>query len=775
MSGPGSKQTLKLRTYTRSTSTRYDHSKHGQRQGHAAHRQVDADAPTDDDARTKRHLNFGTCTCMHIHIRAHLPPHAASSRLARTTRNLERELVAKMLLRSGNAWLPLLLLGVPLLLQLPATAAAAGGGDASAEQPVYLYGPSGAQDCPCLPTGSVQEQYLEASNATWDEEQQPPIECALRAVVDGSDAGCLPAGFGEGSCAPWNYAAFASPSCGSSSGAAGDGENTNGQPCGAAFCLVDPANCARPHSRSYYGTELVLSTANVTAAYAYSYATCGWTDSSIHRSLEGEIRGARVRVSYPAADEFFLRELSGGRHGGAAGELFQDIAVENGVAVDVVAVPPALVERHGSSYEACVRAVALNETDLCVGAFWQYPTRASMVEFTASFDTENMYLVTRSAGKAGLSFSGMISRPFLPFSRPAWACIIASVVAAALAFCAIEPSALEDAGWDQSQQPDEGCGAAIVRWLSLALLSVHVGLSSFFNAGSEYQPRTPAGRLLHIGFALFVLVTISSYTANLATYLIISNEATTITDLEDAVRKRVPVCGYGYVKETLFALHPGLESIYVPASDVLAAVDEGNCTAAIVTDNHLNKRKAREPTQHCDKVIVGGVVASWSLAWPLNSEMDKPISTAILERLLNGRYNSFRLLAQQQYGITKDTCTASDSGTGLSVTEIAGIVAILGMFMVAAFLCKLICSSRSLMTTRLRRRRYAASTQGKAICCLGNKHVRDDSHDTDQRPSQPQDTQVEMPDSPILQHKQQDSGEKPAPMKMDSAAELSAV
>ena len=289
------------------------------------------------------------------------------------------------------------------------------------------------------------------------------------------------------------------------------------------------------------------------AGLAYSYATCGYADTQHKRILKQGFEQQTLRVSFPGDDSIFLRTLEDGSKAGANVELLNLMAEKYSFNYDSVPIPRISQAMHPeSSYSACVHAVAINSTDLCVGPFWVMPSRAAMAPFVESFQDDRLYLATRVVGTNGqMSVWDMLSRPFLPFSWEVWLMLLAVVVVGAFAHAWLEELHLDDRF--TPQEP-------LTVWERIRN-SVYFMCLSFFAGGTQSRspplPLTPAPQILFTGFSFFILVVISSYTANLVSFLVATKTSTTqIVSLEDAVLKGVQICGPAQLEQRLLAMHP---------------------------------------------------------------------------------------------------------------------------------------------------------------------------------------------------------------------------
>jgi len=215
--------------------------------------------------------------------------------------------------------------------------------------------------------------------------------------------------------------------------------------------------------------------------------------------------------------------------------------------------------------------------------------------------------------------------------------------------------------------------------------SVYFMCHSFLAGSSESRvpplPLTPAAQILHTGFSFFVLIVISSYTANLVSFLVATREpAPKILSLEHAIQQGVRICGPAQLQDQLLVMYPSLAGLLVPRvinangkPSLLEDIDNGVCKASIIGSYTF----ATLHSQHCDKILLDDMVMGFSLAWPVQQGWDILFSAATVSAVLGGEYKKLRLAAEQTW-IPPSTCpeqadpvAASDS---LQVADLTGIV-----------------------------------------------------------------------------------------------------
>jgi nitrate reductase NapE component len=145
-----------------------------------------------------------------------------------------------------------------------------------------------------------------------------------------------------------------------------------------------------------------------------------------------------------------------------------------------------------------------------------------------------------SGGKNMLSF-------LTPFTFPVWAMIAVAIVATGIMYWMLE---------SLNSRADEA------KLENKPLATIFLS-SLTFTGHFDFQPNTHAARILSFSWTFFSLVTVSAYTANLASFLVARRTPDfQIRTIQQAVRYNIPVCIHGSTSQgklipmLLFLVHP---------------------------------------------------------------------------------------------------------------------------------------------------------------------------------------------------------------------------
>jgi hypothetical protein len=141
----------------------------------------------------------------------------------------------------------------------------------------------------------------------------------------------------------------------------------------------------------------------------------------------------------------------------------------------------------------------------------------------------------------------------------------------------------------------------------------NVGMSLYltiaaFTAGGSFRPYSFTGKAFVLTWTFTALVLVTSYTANMASMLVVSRaKESVVADVEDATARGLPVCVYrnGAFDEFIRAQYPHLNIRY-PAEWTYESLRTGEC-AAMIKDHTSFKvdRGLSKYNKNCDLEFAG--------------------------------------------------------------------------------------------------------------------------------------------------------------------------
>lgn len=327
----------------------------------------------------------------------------------------------------------------------------------------------------------------------------------------------------------------------------------------------------------------------------FSYQTCGnrdfYTDSS--KSVQSVIAGRLFTAVMPSApyapwtyppgyapDALFDKAHPAWKdNGGILVKLVTAIAEKH----DPPLVPSLLKgfaskrsrsSFPNSSFTACVMDVAVGNIDVCIGNFWLTLDRLSMgVNFVQPFGQDEFYILAPIMDDFLVdSFGEMLGRPWLPFSPDLWVCFFAFIAFASFV------TFLTDTVFDLGDMYEPGGDAGDFQnptKIGRYFRALQLNLLGYVGGGPQNNPSSVPGRLAALGFGWFLLILMSSYTANLASILVAkTGGGNSIQNIEDAINKKARICTLAPILAELKVDYP--RGLFVTYADAPAVMRELN-------------------------------------------------------------------------------------------------------------------------------------------------------------------------------------------------------
>ncbi len=332
-------------------------------------------------------------------------------------------------------------------------------------------------------------------------------------------------------------------------------------------------------------------------------------------ALEAAANEAPLRVGVKEAPPFAMKGADGGWHGITV-DLWRDIAADLGLeyAFQELALPELL------------SAIEAGRIDVGVGAITVTPERETKLDFSHPFYSSGVGVAARrkSSGWETVVLS-LLSPNFL---RALFA-LCAVLVAAGVAVWFFERRRnTEQFGGSAAQ----GIGSA-VWWAAVTMTTVGYG---------DKAPITAAGRLVALVWMFVGVITISGFTAAIASSLTVSSLESEIKNADDLAKVRV-----GTVSDTAGAqllVHKGIAfRPFGQVADALAELDAGSIDA-VVHDQPLLIHEIKT-ARYENSAVVPWVLArqDYAFALPPGSSLREPLNRSLLRALNTSTWQEIRI------------------------------------------------------------------------------------------------------------------------------------
>jgi len=174
-----------------------------------------------------------------------------------------------------------------------------------------------------------------------------------------------------------------------------------------------------------------------------------------------------------------------------------------------------------------------------------------------------------------------------------------------------------------------------------------------------------------------VLITLASYTANLATILVTKGSTGGITGAEDAISKGIKICAPLVVGKQLESIYPTADFVMMESGgDVPAAILDGQCGAGVLAETQINEmhigtyaqqdcgelsEDKQWKAQHCRKdgdsvradrdcylARVGDLIMNVPLSLPVRNDLVQSLGWSVRTALQEGTFNEKRAEFKQK-------------------------------------------------------------------------------------------------------------------------------
>eukprot|EP00961_Rhodomonas_salina_P279514 3775761-Rhodomonas_salina.1 len=397
----------------------------------------------------------------------------------------------------------------------------------------------------------------------------------------------LPASYGLEDCKPYD-ALYNTSGCG--------GSGVQPSFCGETWCYIDPEACAVNSTKCWIAGFLVndpafpacrsrpsaLSPVLPPAANAhYSYQTCGSLDNYQQSRHQTTMAGRTIiaTTTHDSPYSLVTKDSGGVSFGGFEVDYWRDVMKVFSPALDLQITDswatPTSSAKFASSFTAVVNDVAVGKYDVAIADFWVTSERMLLTNFLPAIRVDNFYLVVFEKN-GETTFIEMLANPFKPFTPAAWGLIVAGIVTAAGAMLIIDYE-------DEEQYPYES--SSFVWRIGKAF---YIGMFSLMAGESNFTTSSLPSKVLSLGFQLFLVIVMASYTANLASLLVVANVATGVNSIQGAIDAGYTVCIPVAANQSITQVYPSLKTYVFGGSttDYARHMWAKKCDAAII---HLKR------------------------------------------------------------------------------------------------------------------------------------------------------------------------------------------
>jgi len=475
---------------------------------------------------------------------------------------------------------------------------------------------------------------------------------------------------------------------------------------------------------------------------SYSYATCGGSDEYDQWVIKSALKGRSIRVGIDSWSKMTFRDPHTGNWTGYILDVWKRMAARAGFEMVFVTERSELArQKHANRFTQCAYDVALGHVETCIPVQWDTLERRHFTDYLASTRVDQLKIVSKVHHASSMNII------FQPFNIGLWGALAATFICVAVAMYFFEkdmndrdfPGKPWQLGW-----PDGNLAQGVTQGLYQTIMHI-------VSAGPVCQPASASGRIVNVAFGLFVLLCLAAYTANFTAHMVERAQIMDIQTVDDLLKQQARVCILDQIDDLVAAAYPALKArdlivtcgtgnlsrsplscvhAWGDQSEQLRAIDEGDCDAAIDSEEALQTALERE--EHCGKTLAPTTV--------LEIVESNPMLPGILSRALSYQLTQIRIdgtLRQLQNNYRKGR-KCKDVGVAaqhLDFTSMSGAFAILFTGIFVAWLVKMIHQCR---VTRyfqsIARPRISTAIQARELIASGRFHntAQSTSYDVEQ-------------------------------------------
>ncbi|CAM4807772.1 unnamed protein product [Rotaria magnacalcarata] len=185
-------------------------------------------------------------------------------------------------------------------------------------------------------------------------------------------------------------------------------------------------------------------------------------------------------------------------------------------------IPVIQLASSNQTYAALVQAISNGDYDNVIGDVTVISSRREIVSFSIGILDNSLSIIIRQSFNVDIDLLSFLK----PFSRSLWLLVLIAFVYAGILMCMFE------------RHDNEALqNRSLVSQLSMSLW---FSFGNMVGYGADFHANTASGRLITAGLFILCLMLVASYTANLASDLIISKSQGTISGIDDIKSGKIP-------------------------------------------------------------------------------------------------------------------------------------------------------------------------------------------------------------------------------------------
>ncbi|GFO40806.1 glutamate receptor ionotropic, kainate 2 [Plakobranchus ocellatus] len=323
------------------------------------------------------------------------------------------------------------------------------------------------------------------------------------------------------------------------------------------------------------GVDYCSSDSNADQGYSYmgpwtSAKNTSLLHTSLFKNVFTQFHNATLLVATLPANPFIIKTSEPGEvpsYSGFCIDLLNEMAARLNFRYSIIEPPDRSYgsrDDHNHTWNGMVGMVLRKEVSLAIGPISITSDRKSVVDFTTPYVEEGVGIITRRPGFG----SKEMFRLFTPFKPSVWMCLMGAVAGAAVLLYVVNRA---------SPYQSQGSPSSSMYRLTMFTCFWSI-LASSMDQGSDYHPDSHAARLVLGFWWVFIIILVSTYTANLAAVL-------TVTVYEKSINSLAELAEHSEIRPLI---KPGtnLEMLFKTATnDVYQSIAKKLVISPKVTSN----------------------------------------------------------------------------------------------------------------------------------------------------------------------------------------------
>mmetsp|Transcript_36129 Transcript_36129/g.67048 ORF Transcript_36129/g.67048 Transcript_36129/m.67048 type:complete len:698 (-) Transcript_36129:205-2298(-) len=473
-----------------------------------------------------------------------------------------------------------------------------------------------------------------------------------------------------------------------------DGDDIIPPYCFRPFCYVDADVCARESNERVYRSDYFNIDSGVDVFYSYS--TCNSTCDDWLGAVDGKVEPVNlgqitIKANIPryVLPMMYKRDPISNEILNVMGSEYYDNSVP------YEGVYPSFAEKimkfsqgdiknitythrskvssdlhPTSSFTAAVQDIQDGLVDMSVGPFWITGERLLMSAFTVPIVYDKVFLVIPKPG-ADEGFMKQVSKVLQPFTYKLWGLVISIIAVSGLlsVWFADRPKARAD-HWPRLRR--KKMRRKKRAYMRLAVDSILEMGTFFCSAGVGLDPGSNlSNKLLMFGFGFFILITVSSYVANLAAFLTRKTLEGSVTSIDGAIARGWKICAHPVFVKDLELAWPNGKFVFSEAgTEFYGVLDDyinGKCKAlAIGWEDTSMDRSFLDRLCENELVYTDSMFHETPIAFPIRQGLAAGFSHWMLQAKRN---HNLVLQAVKDEFATESACNVHFSAENIETSD----------------------------------------------------------------------------------------------------------